>query len=200
MSQPYDPDQPQSPYGTPAPRKTHTIRNTLLGVGAALVVLVAVSVAAGGGKTPKPAAAAATSTPTASTAAQAPASSAPDPSPTAVAPTTVKFIISGYAPGDGYGSGPTISYGSDSSTHEADPADIDGTLTYSVPFDPSATYYTLNAQLIGSGHLSCKIVVTGPYPDVPTTVSKGTAAGGYSTCSAQAAPSDPNGLSWQDEQ
>jgi hypothetical protein len=203
MSQPYDQDQPQEPYGTPPPaqqpRKTHKIRNTLLGSVVALVVLVAITAALGGSKTPRPATAAAASTTPASTTAQAPASTAA-PSPTPVPPTTVKFIVSGYAPGDGYGNGPTINYGSNGSTHEADPADISGTLTYSVPFDPSASYYSLNAQLEGSGHLSCKIVVTGPYPDVPLTVSHGTAEGGYSICSAQAAPSDPSGLSWQDEQ
>ena len=197
MSQPYDPQPPVQP------RKTHKVRNTLLSIVAALVVLVAISAALGGShKTaaPPPAPATTPATSAAAAAAQAPASSAPDPSPTLVPPTKVTFIISGYAPGDGYGNGPTINYGSNSDTREADPASIDGTLTYTMPYDGSASYYSLNAQLAGSGHLSCKIVVTGPYPDAPLTVSHGSAEGGYSVCSAQAAPSDPSGLNWQDEQ
>ena len=128
------------------------------------------------------------------------AAAAPSPAVSLQAPATVKFIISGYAPGDGYGNGPDISYGSDSDTHEAKPADIDGMVTYSVPFSPNARYYSVTAQLAGSGHLSCKIVVIGPYPDQPLTVSSGKAPGGYPICSAQAAPTDSSGLSWQNEQ
>ena len=52
-----------------------------------------------------------------------PATTAPAPSPTPVPPTKVTFTITGYAPGDGYGNGPTINYGSNASTHEASPAD-----------------------------------------------------------------------------
>ena len=143
-------------------------------------------------------------------AAVAPASSAAPASPAAAAvpspavslqaPATVKFIISGYAPGDGYGDGPDISYGSDSDTREATPAGIDGMVTYSVPFSPAARYYWVNAQLAGSGHLSCKIVVIGPYLGQPLTVSAGEASGGDSICSAQAAPADSSGLSWQNGQ
>jgi len=196
MSQPYDPQQPVQP------RKTHKVRNTLLSIAAALIALTAISIALGGGHKPAASPAAASSTvdqaPLSNTTTTGPSPAAPAPSPTPAPPTKVTFVISGYAPGDGYGNGPTINYGSDSSTHEADPADINGTLTYTMPFDPSAEYYSLNAQLIGTGHLSCKIVVTGP-GDQPLTVSKGTAEGGYSVCSAQAAPSDPSGLNWQDE-
>ena len=128
------------------------------------------------------------------------AAAAPSPAVSVQAPVTVKFIISGYAPGDGYGDGPDISYGSDSDTREARPAGVDGMVTYSVPFSPDARYYSVTAQLAGSGHLSCKIVVIGPYPGQPRTVSSGKASGGYPICSAQAAPADPSGLSWQNEQ
>ena len=195
MNQPLDPQ----------PRKTHKVRNTLLSIAAVFAVLAAIGAVAGGGSktaASQPAAptAAASTPPASAAAAQAPASTAPAPSPTPVPPTKVTFTITGYAPGDGYGNGPTINYGSDGNTHEVDPASIDGTLTYTMPYDGTASYYSLNAQLAGSGHLSCKIVVTGPYPDAPLTVSHGSADGGYSICSAQAAPSDPSGLNWQDEQ
>ena len=174
----------------------HARRNTLLAL-AAFITLALTIAACGKTAAPQPAPA---TTSAAAAAAQAPASPAPDPSPTLVPPTKVTFTITGYAPGDGYGNGPTINYGSSSDEHQASPASIDGTLTYTMPYDGTASYYSLNAQLAGSGHLSCKIVVTGPYPDAPLTVSHGSASGGYSICSAQAAPSDPSGLNWQDEQ
>ncbi len=175
----------------------HARRNTLLALAA--FITLALTIAACGTKTaaPKPAA---VTPPASAAAAQAPASSAPAPSPTPVPPTKVTFTVTGYAPGDGYGNGPTVNYGSSSDTREASLASIDGTLTYTMPYDGTAEYYSLNAQLAGSGHLTCKIVVTGPYPDAPLTVSHGSASGGYSVCSAQAAPSDPSGLNWQDEQ
>ena len=128
------------------------------------------------------------------------AAAAPSPTVSLQAAPTVTFIISGYAPGGGYGNGPDITYGSDSDTRTAKPADIDGMVTYSVPFNPNARYYSVNVQLAGSGHVSCKIVVIGPYPDQPLTVSSGQASGGYPICSAQAAPADSSGLSWQNEQ
>ena len=66
-----------------------------------------------------------------------------------------------------------------------------------VPFDASALYYAMNAQLQGDGNVTCKIVVTGP-GDAPLTASNGAASGGYNICSAQAAPEN-NGLNWQNE-
>ena len=122
------------------------------------------------------------------------------PTPTPEPVTKVTFVITGYAPGDGYGNGPTISYGSDSDTREAGPGSINGKVTYTMPYDPAAQFYSVDAQLAGTGHLACKIVVTGPFPDAPTTVSHGSTAGGYGICSAQAAPNTPDGLSWDDEQ
>jgi hypothetical protein len=107
--------------------------------------------------------------------------------------------VSGYAPGDGYGNGPTVSYGSNNDTHEADPASINGKLTFTVPFDPDASYYSVDAQLAGRGHLTCKIIAAGPFPDAPTTVSHGSTSGGYGICTAQAAPESSDGLTWDDE-
>jgi hypothetical protein len=62
----------------------------------------------------------------------------------------------------------------------------------------TADYYAIDAQLQGSGSITCKIVVTGP-GDNPLTVSHGAASGGYNICDAQAAPTDSTGLSWTNE-
>lgn len=125
-----------------------------------------------------------------------------DPSPTLVPVTKVEFVVSGYAPNAGCGSscGPTVDYGSNSDTHDVQLSSLNGTVTYSMPFDPDAQFYSLNAQLSGGGHVTCKIVAIGPSPDVPTTVSHGSASGGSAICSAQAAPDDPGGSSWTNEQ
>jgi hypothetical protein len=122
----------------------------------------------------------------------------PAPATPAVNPATkVTFTVTGT--GD-----PSITYGADS-----DNRDGGGTLgelgdgnatpwSRSLPFSGEAQYYFMNAQLEGTGDISCKIVVTGPGDD-PLTVASGHARGGYSICSAQAAPSDSTGTSWQDE-
>jgi hypothetical protein len=120
----------------------------------------------------------------------------PTPTPTVNPPTRVKFIVTGAG-------APSIQYGSDSDSRTSSSglgALGDGNALpwhTSMPFDPDAQYYSLSAQLEGGGNIECKIVVTGP-GDVPLTVSSGHAQGGYSICSAQAAPSN-GGLNWQDE-
>ena len=120
------------------------------------------------------------------------ASQAAAASPSPQAPTKVEFIVTGSAP-----DGITITYGP-SGSNFAGPSVLDGKAVMSVKFDPSASYYALNAQLQGDGSIKCKIVVTGP-GDQPLTVSHGAASGGYNICSAQAAPADSSGLNWQDE-
>ena len=47
------------------------------------------------------------------------------PHPSLQPPDKVEFIVSGYAPGDGYGTGPSVNYGSGSDTHQASPASIE---------------------------------------------------------------------------
>ena len=113
--------------------------------------------------------------------------------PTPASPTKVEFIVSGSAP-----DGIDITYGP-SGSNLAGPSTLDGTATMSVPFDGSAEFYSLNAQLQGGGSITCKMVVTGP-GDNPLTVSSGAASGGFNICDAQAAPTDSSGLSWDNEQ
>jgi len=116
---------------------------------------------------------------------ESPSSSGP------AAATNVEFIASGSAP-----DGVNITYGP-SGSDLAGPPELNGTAKMSVPFDSSAEFYALQAQLQDGGDVTCKIVVTGP-GDQPLTVSHGEASGGYNICSAQATPDD-GGYSWQDE-
>jgi hypothetical protein len=215
---PYDPDT--TPDGTPpaAPRKRrHYIRWTLAGLGSLVLLFAVIDAAAGGGKTPaatpsshatttaSPAVAQATTVTDPSGMACAalddagycPGDDPAPPTPTVNPATTVTFTVTGWG-------NPSITYGSDS-----DSRDGGGTLgplsdgnglpwTRSLKFSGDAQYYSINAQLEGSGEISCKIVVSGP-GDAPLTVSHGHASGGYNICSAQAAPSDSTGTSWQNE-
>lgn len=112
-------------------------------------------------------------------------------SPSPQTPTKVEFIVTGTAP-----DGIDITYGP-SGSNFAGPSVLDGKAVMSVKFDPSASYYALNAQLQGAGSITCKIVVTGP-GDQPLTVSHGAASGGYNICSAQATSGD-GGYTWQNE-
>lgn len=200
------------PPGPPQPprRKRHTARNVLLGAGGLVAAIIVIAVAASGGKTGSTGASATSSSvasgvASAETAAQNCTASggtwngtlcqasAPSPSNTPASPTKVEFIVSGTAP-----DGIDITYGP-SGTNLSGPSTLDGTATMSVPFDGSADYYALNAQLQGDGSITCKIVVTGP-GDAPLTVSSGAASGGFNICDAQAAPTDSTGLSWTNEQ
>jgi hypothetical protein len=169
----------------------------------ALITIAATALAAAGcasttssstGPVPNPAASAAFSSQAAAErSAQAAVSSAEASaaSPSPQAPTKVEFIVTGSAP-----DGIDITYGP-SGSNFAGPSVLDGKAVMSVKFDPSASYYALNAQLQGAGSIRCKIVVTGP-GDEPLTVSHGAAAGGYNICSAQAT-SDDGGFNWQNE-
>jgi hypothetical protein len=161
---------------------------------AASVLLAAACSSASTGPSPAAKASAASAAASQSAAAAAIASeiaSEAAASPTPAAPTKVEFVVSGSAP-----DGIDITYGP-SGSNFAGPSTLDGTATMSVPFDSSASYYSLNAQLQGDGDIICKIVVTGP-GDAPLTASHGAASGGYNICTAQAT-SDDGGLTWQDE-
>ena len=187
---PYGPYQYQPPQ--PPPRKRHTARNIVLIITGAVVVLVVASVALSVPKTPAPAGSTSVST-TPAAAQPVAASSSPH------SPTQVRFIVTGTAPG-----GADITYGSGSDNRTAPgtlgPLGTGAAVPWraSVPFDGSAQFYSVDAQLEGGGDITCKIVVTGP-GDAPLTVATGHASGDSAICSAQAAPQDSSGLSWQKE-
>ncbi|HEX6450323.1 MAG TPA: hypothetical protein VF060_12785 [Trebonia sp.] len=212
--QPYGPPQqggqpPHNPYQQQPPRKKrHRVRNTFLGIGGGVVAIIAIAAIAGSGShgsTSGRTSAVSTADPAlaqASAAAANDASPTPSPSPSVVPPNKIEFVISGYAPADpacGGGCDPDITYGSDSDTHDVTRT-IDGTVTYSVPFNGNALYYSLSVSTDTSdSHLTCKIVAVGPSPDAPLTVSSASETG-QNICSAQAAPADSSGLSWTNEQ
>lgn len=204
-----NPDQPSYGGYTPPPlppRKSHKIRNFVVLPIAAFVVLITVIAVATAGA--KPAARTVTSPSGTATATAAPVFSqqpadTPDDTPedtpstqAAPVPVTVVYSVSGTG-------APTIQYGTDS-----DNRDGGGTLGLlgegnrvpwhkSLKFDPDADYYTLTAQLEGSGDITCKIAVS--YSDGSTlTVATGHASGSYNICSAQAASED-SGQSWMKE-
>ena len=157
---------------------------------AALMAAACSSSATATGTSPAASASFASDAAAASASAAAASPSAPFSQPPA-APTRVEFVVSGTAP-----DGIDITYGP-AGSNLAGPSVLDGTATESVPFDGSAEFYALSAQLQGDGDITCKIVVTGP-GDNPLTASSGAASGSYNICSAQAAPVN-GGLTWDNE-
>ncbi|HET7013612.1 MAG TPA: hypothetical protein VFI65_06860 [Streptosporangiaceae bacterium] len=111
-------------------------------------------------------------------------------------PTKVEYIVTGTA-----ADGTDLTYREGSKTVYG-PGDIDGNRTKvpwqgSVPFVHSAkNFYFISAQLYGSGSLSCKIVVEFPGGG-SMTVASGHASGKFSTCSAEAEPTDSSGQHWR---
>ena len=184
---------PYQPPQQPLRKKRHPVRKIFIGILSAIGVLFVIGIigAAVGGTGKQAPDRTATIAPGAT---QPAVAAQPSATPSLQPPTTVEFIVGGSAP-----AGIDITYGSDNDSRQG-PSALNGTLRLRVPFDGSAMYYDIDAQLQGGGDVSCKIVVLGPYPDKPLTVSHGHASGGYNICSAQAAPGDPSGLSWSNEQ
>ena len=193
----YPTDPNMTPAGmppTPPRKRHHWIRWTFAGFGALILLIIVIGVASGSSKS-TPAAVPQQATFAPATPAAVPVAATPTPSVSS--PTKVTFVVTGT--GD-----PSVTYGTDS-----DNRDGGGTLgelgdgnalpwSRSLPFNGNAQYYYMDAQLEGAGNISCKIVVTGP-GDQPLTVASGHASGGENICSAQAAPSDSTGTSWQSE-
>lgn len=194
------PITPAAPEATPPrkPRRGKFIRRVLavaLGVFIALVAIIAIASSGSGPRTH-------TVQPAPSASAAAPAESAP--AQPAQQATNVTFVIKGNVPASEFGT-VDITYGSDSDTHNVTLPSLAGKVTYSVPFDANAQYYSVDANFSGQGQATVKIVVSGTGMN-PTTVAKGSAtatddgtgmAGGLA--SAQAAPEDGTGVSWMQE-
>ena len=204
--QPPEPSPPPG-HGGPSPtprRKRHGVPNgrILLGIGilgvGTFIVIIGTTLGRGGGVGYSGSAVSAPASSADASSADAAQSAVSGLGPTSLPlpPTAVEFIIAGYSSSGGL----EINYGSNRNTHRAHLPHINGTVTYSVSFDPNAQYYAVNAQIVRDGHLTCEIVVIRTYPAKPLTVSRGSASGGGSICSARAAPSDSSGLSWRNEQ
>ncbi|MEU6776459.1 hypothetical protein [Streptomyces sp. NPDC046759] len=91
------------------------------------------------------------------------------------APHTVTFKVWGTAPAGALG-GLDISYGSDTDTRKG--TFKNGKFTADLPFKKDAMYYTVTAQLQGSGDINCSVTVDGH-------TKSGHASGGYNICDAQ---------------
>jgi hypothetical protein len=183
---------PQHGYMPPAgppPRKNWFARHKVLTIVGGIVGLFILLAVVPLGSSSSPAGTGAASSPPASAFAEnTPSASASSSPPAPSAPSKVTFIVSGSAP-----EGVNISYGP-AGTSLAGPSVLDGTYKVSVPFAADDSYYNVTAQLQGGGHLTCKIVVSGP-GDQPLTVSHGAASGGYNICMAEAASYD-RGFNW----
>ncbi|MFJ5643027.1 hypothetical protein [Streptomyces sp. NPDC093223] len=91
------------------------------------------------------------------------------------APKTVVFKVWGTAPAGALGD-LDISYGSDSDTRKV--TFENGRFEAELPFVKGAMYYTLNAQLQGSGDINCSVTVAGK-------TKSAHASGGYNICDTQ---------------
>jgi hypothetical protein len=112
-----------------------------------------------------------------------PPRAATSPTHTAAAPAahitqTTAYTCTGTAP-----DGIDITYGPDGTNLSASALPF----TQSTPLDPNAQYYVVDAQLHGSGQVTCQTVVT--YTDASGTAhsvtKSATASGGYNIASAQ---------------
>jgi hypothetical protein len=190
----------QPVYSPEPPPKAHWGRRILIAAIVLIVLIVVLALTLGGNSPKRNPGNVSAGNPTPETT-FAPPSAAPSPSPTVQPASRIKFVITGNVPASEFG-GLDINYGSDSSTNDVTLNSLAGRVVYSMPFDPSAEYYSVDVTFSSAGSVSCKIVVIGPYPDVPLVASKGSANGGNNggDCSAQAAPNNSTGTSWDNEQ
>jgi hypothetical protein len=184
MSNQY-PQQPQpgwggQPYGQPPfppqpPKKAGA--GKIIGIGClgiiGLFVLVAIAGAlAGSGSGAKKS----SSSNAARPATDAGGSSAPKSGPTKQAEQkTVVLKVWGTAPAGALGP-LDITYGSDTDNRKG--TFDNGTFEATLPLNKNAMYYSVSAQLQGSGDINCSVTVDG-------RTKKGHASGGYNICDAQ---------------
>lgn len=164
-----------APYTPPPAPKKHRARNTLAGIGTGVVLLAVVGALTG---SPTPAAAPVpVVTPTSSGTAPAPA-----PATTTTAPATVTYTCTGQAP-----DGIDITYGPEGTSLSATTLPFHATTV----LNPDAMYYTVNAQLSGSGHVTCTTTIqTG---DGTVTAQTAQAEGGYNIATAEVCSSFDGG-------
>ncbi|WP_405944740.1 hypothetical protein [Streptomyces sp. NBC_00932] len=192
MSQ-HDPNQPQwgsqqpgqqPQWGQPGyqappqPPKKHTVRNVFIGIGGVFVALIVVGVAVGGGSdkksdTAKDAPAVSTSKPAVEKADETPAAKPKAKPAEKKKGDVVTFKVWGNAPAGALGPIQTT-YGSDSENIEGKGVPMTKTLKVS----KDAMYYSVTAQLQGSGDIHCSVSVGGK-------TKTAHAQGGYNICSAQ---------------
>ncbi|WP_254648190.1 MmpS family protein [Streptomyces sp. GbtcB6] len=173
----------QQPYGQPpfppqppekGPGAGKVIGLGCLGLVGVAVVLGIAAAAVGGSGSNGSGSSASKTTSTTATGDKA-AAGAKDENKKAGAPKTVVFRVWGTAPAGALG-GLDINYGSDSDTRKG--VFRDGEFEATLPLKKGAMYYTLNAQLQGSGDINCSVTVDGQ-------TKSAHASGGYNICDAQ---------------
>jgi hypothetical protein len=158
---------PQQPYGLPAPPKKSRAKGCLgIGCGGlfAVVVIVGVIVAVSGGKAV-----------VSSTSAGPPAAAATGGQ--SASARTVTYVVTG--------SDADVQYGAAGSSAQGK---VPMTVTSSLG---SPAYYSISAQLNGSGSVTCKIEVDGK------VISQADASGGYNIATCEIVQ-DPFSDKWQD--
>lgn len=143
-------------------------------IGLFVVVGIIAAIAGSGGSDDKTST---SSKPAASAPAEQPADDAPAAKPEKKpAKKVVTFKVWGTAPAGALGP-LDITYGSDSDNREG--KFKNGTFTATLPYNDDALYYTVTAQLQGSGDIQCSVTVDGH-------TEKAHASGDYNICHAQA--------------
>ncbi|MFK0024969.1 hypothetical protein [Streptomyces sp. NPDC090798] len=169
--------QPQPPKKGPGAGKA--IGLGCLGLVGVAVVLGIVAAAVDGSGSNDSSSSASKSTSTTTTGNKAAADAKDDSSKSgdkkAGAPKTVVFKVWGTAPAGALG-GLDINYGSDSDTRKG--VFKNGKFEAILPLKKGAMYYSLNAQLQGSGDINCSVTEDGQ-------TKSGHASGGYNICDAQ---------------
>lgn len=180
---PQYPQQPQPGWGTPPPQppKKSNVGKILgfgcLGFVAVIVLIGAIGAIASssGNSSNSSSNKAASPTKTATAPAGKAGGHAKSAAPSKAAAKTVVFKVWGTAPAGALG-GLDIMYGSDSDTRKG--TFKNGTFEATLPLKKDALYYSLTAQLQGSGDVNCSVTVDGH-------TKKGHASGGYNICDAQ---------------
>ena len=174
------PGPPGAPPRNPAPRKKGNGGKIAGGIIGGLVLVFVIIAVASHGSTPASSAPVATGAP-ATSAAAAPAAPAPATNAAAGAASTITYVVTG-------SSSAQVTYGPAGSNYTgSSPMRKTVTIPASVPI-----YYSIDAQLQGSGSVTCEILVGS------TVVSKGSASGGYQIASCEISQ-DPFSGQWQDD-
>lgn len=192
MSNPQYPQQPgwggpQQPYGQPPfppqPPKKRSVGKVVgfgcLGIVGLFVVIAVIAAIASGGNSNSSKSSGSNdgqATASASKTGKPAAAGTAKSSETKPEKKVVTFKVWGTAPAGALG-GLDIQYGSDSDTRKG--IFKNGKFEATLPFKKDALYYSLTAQLQGSGDINCSVTVNGH-------TKKGHASGGYNICNAQA--------------
>ncbi|MET7479202.1 hypothetical protein ABZT17_33250 [Streptomyces sp. NPDC005648] len=166
---------PQQPYGQPPfqpqPPKKRGVGKFIglgcLGIVGLFVLIAVIAAVAGGGSKSKSSGSGHTTTVSSPSKGQKAA--------TQPKRKVVTFKVWGTAPAGALG-GLDITYGSDSDTRKG--TFKNGEFEATLPFHKDALFYTVSAQLQGSGDINCSVTVDGH-------TKKGHASGGYNICDAQ---------------